>query len=67
LADSFNGKTTYSFVVTIFDPMVSDYLSDKSKLGKSGKTIFKNKNSTMIKNDISAKIKSIDPYGEIVV
>jgi len=67
LADSFNGKTTYSFVVTIFDPMITDYHSDKSKLGDSGKTIFRNKNSTLIKSDISAKIKSIDPYGEIVV
>jgi hypothetical protein len=47
--------------------MVSDYLTDKSKLGESGKTIFKNKNSTLIKSDISAKIKSIDSYGEIVV
>jgi type II secretory pathway component HofQ len=47
--------------------MVSDYLSDKSKLGESGKIIFRNKNSTLINSDISAKIKSIDPYGEIVV
>ena len=56
LIDEFNAKTTYPFVVNVFDP------SNATNQAKAIK-----KPISIAKSYLSAKIKSISPYGVLVI
>ncbi len=59
LIDEFNARTTYSFIVKIIDPSISN--STNQIKGKIKKPI------SVDRSYLSAKIKSISPYGVLVI
>ena len=60
LIDDFNARTTYPFVVTIYNPL-KQFLN----LANQAKAI--KKPFSVAKSYLSAKIKSISPYGVVVI
>ncbi len=59
LIDNFNAKTTYPFVVTIFDPL--------KQLQNTTQNTAKNIQKPIAKKYLSAKIQSINPYGLMII